>query len=991
MRHNITRHFLKIRNAAVFFVPVIIIALSLFFSPEMVLDKKKYFIDLTVTSDKIVPEESQWRKNLTPVVDHAPQTSLRPFRYRPYRIAALQGTTKAYITLPGTENYPGSEVAVLDTRTQTIKTKIKVGLFPYGIAAHPSGKWVIVTNRFSNFLSVINTDNQTVAFEIPVPFYCDDLVFSKDGTMLFISNFWKNQVFIVDLKISEQRLTGKLRQLGFDREDFFGSQKTQIEQWHVCEVCGWRSKTEIQCKQCGHKMISQNIETIIHEKTGVGSILRASCGTTQCHMYRTAGFYAGNDKEESFRSAVVHSSTLLGSVISTENGGWADGVDGRHHPKGVIFKDLENNFDYKRIAHWIENGNEGVGIPVGNKPRDLLLSPDGSTLYVANTGSLDISVIDVKTMRETKRIFTRSPVNDLVWVDGRIILATLGIGSGHPKQHNPGRESLDRNNPQTEFSIFRDKETGKPLPLEQQIPLGAFDDVDGTAQEKFRDITNDMVILHPDAGNVAAYKATRLFTRYTSDSFESMAGDTKGDVDQTLMKVVGAFPEQIVNVKNKIYVSMSGTFQVQEWLVDRNEKTVSQLHPQRVFRTEFKPGGISFADGHLIVLNQLSDSITFINLESGESTNISLRGDAPEFPSNDFERGEFFVQTSVFSADQDQSCVHCHYRDTSDGKAWSVSQVMGQTRDGKEKTGGSREIPDLRILTQKVPFFLEGILSLDEPLTMMMEHNPLIDFSEKTPIADFTDIFSDTKNQKSADGVVVATTAALELSGVTLSDLIKRRETFFKNLSIKYLGTSYSFRDFQKFIGVYQAGASRLLPNPMDKNELMVQVGKELFNSPKVGCAGCHPAPAFTDKINVYNQNKSFPPLVTPANRDNIHTLISADRIDYINGYVRSWDKQDKGRVEEHEGFYVAPSLRGIWARPPRFLHHGHAVSLREVIATPKHIALRHFSTERKDVSRPGNMEKGLNELNGVPDIHGVTSHLSVWEIECLIKFIQSI
>ena len=98
------------------------------------------------------------------------------------------------------------------------------------------------------------------------------------------------------------------------------------------------------------------------------------------------------------------------------------------------------------------------------------------------------------------------------------------------------------------------------------------------------------------------------------------------------------------------------------------------------------------------------------------------------FPANDFERGEFFVQTSVFSVDQDQSCVHCHYRDTSDGRRWSVSQVMGQSRDGQERTGGSREVPDLRNLVDEVPFFVEGTLTMDEPLTMMMEHNPLVDF-----------------------------------------------------------------------------------------------------------------------------------------------------------------------------------------------------------------------------------------------------------------------
>mgnify|MGYP001599704522 CR=1 FL=1 len=72
---------------------------------------------------------------------------------------------------------------------------------------------------------------------------------------------------------------------------------------------------------------------------------------------------------------------------------------------------------------------------------------------------------------------------------------------------------------------------------------------------------------------------------------------------------------------------------------------------------------------------------------TGASELVSLSRLEPAFPANDVERGEFFAQTSVFSADQDQSCVHCHYRDTSDGRKWSVSQVMGQSRGGEERTG----------------------------------------------------------------------------------------------------------------------------------------------------------------------------------------------------------------------------------------------------------------------------------------------------------------
>ena len=170
-----------------------------------------------------------------------------------------------------------------------------------------------------------------------------------------------------------------------------------------------------------------------------------------------------------------------------------------------------------------------------------------------------------------------------------------------------------------------------------------------------------------------------------------------------------------------------------------------------------------------------------------------------------------------------------------------------------------------------------------------------------------------------------------------------------------------------------------------------MEAPKTLFNDPKVGCASCHPAPTFTDKVHPHNENKSFPPLVSSSARDNTHTLISADRVDFLNGYQRPWDPDDVGRVESREGFFVAPSLRGIWARPPVFLHHGLAISVREVICTPDHPALRRLPHARHDIDRMTGREIGLNELNGLQDSHGTTSHLSVWEIECLLAFIQSI
>ena len=961
-------------------------------------------------TDPIVTNEvslDSWRRrSLRPVANPLPNAPVQPARCRPFHVATSMDGHKAYVTLAGKEIRPGSAVVVVDVPERREIGRISVGSHPCGIAVHPSGNWAVVANRFSNFLSVLDLKSDLVVAEIPVPFYCEDLIFDETGSVAYVTNFWLNQVLVVDLETDSEELVGQLRERGFDREAFFGKVKVASSSWTSCDACGWQDQMEVVsavCRRCGHSPVRQK-EHVVEERTSVGlsAILRAGCGTSDCHLYRTGDFYAGPDDDSIFQSAVVHSfpgdpdhSPLLRAVVAVQHGGWADAVDGRHHAGGVIFEDLDNNSDYQRLRDWISTGVVGPGISVGEKPRDLAISADGKTLYVANTGSADVSVVDLGELRETRRIYTRSAVNDIVAIENRLVLASLGLGSGHPKAHDEGRESADRDHPDAQFTLFRDLATGKPLMLDQQHPLGPYDNVDGTAQEKFRDITNDIILLDPAVDHVAAYVATEPLTRYTSDSFEALAGDKKGDVAASLMKVVGAFPEQIVLHRDHLYVTMSGTFQVQEWQVDLDASPESRLVPQRVFETEFKPTGIAAADNTLIVANHLSESITFIDLESNHSTHLSVSQLDSPFPTNDFERGEFFVQTSVFSVDQDQSCVHCHYRDTSDGRRWSVSQVMGQTRQGQECTGGSREVPDLRNLVDEVPFFVEGTLTMDEPLTMMMEHNPLVDFQGRTPAGDFSEIFASPDEleqfSRSADAVIVATGKKWDDEHIRLADLIKRREIHFGQIAERYLGDRYSFRDFQRFIGAYQEGEPRLLPNPVEPNNEMVRHGKALFNDPRVGCASCHPAPTFTDKVHPHNENKSFPPLVSAVNRDNIHTLISADRIDFLNGFQRSWDLDDTGRVERREGFFVAPSLRGIWARPPKFLHHGHAVSMREVVCTPDHPALRPFSRPRHDAPRPDGREIGFNELDGLPDTHGTTSHLSVWDIECLVAFIHSI
>jgi len=105
--------------------------------------------------------------------------------------------------------------------------------------------------------------------------------------------------------------------------------------------------------------------------------------------------------------------------------------------------------------------------------------------------------------------------------------------------------------------------------------------------------------------------------------------------------------------------------------------------------------------------------------------------------------------------------------------------------------------------------------------------------------------------------------------------------------------------------------------------------------------------------------------------------------------------------------------LRGIWDRPPVFLHNGMARTLREVVCSPGHPGLRRLTYEPLlggFPERPGRREVGFNttllaSTREPPqvqihlqagarigyDTHGGTSQLTRLQIDDLVNYLNSI
>ena len=976
--------------------------------------------------DKLTSEvwryQSEFKENdLTPVANNVPSRPSPPHRDKPTRVTLNKDATKLYVTLQGTENNPQNKLAVVDVITKKVIKRIDVGSRPYTSVLHPGGRFLVVTNEFSNYASVIDTRIDEVVNTIALDYYAQDIEFSEDGKRAWVAIRYLDQVFVVDLDETESNLYGRVKvQGGFDDQVFYGNKDLSEQTLSDLRIRGYSDEA---------------IQAADRNSTrGINAILRAKCST--CHNHPAGGFVSGADAKSNFLSAVENSiagdaykSSLLRAVIPKTLGGFGDeNITPEFHPGGALFK--KGDADLEQIVEWINQSYGGPGIPVGNDqahPKDLTLY--GKYLFVGNTGTMDVAVIDTDTNKLIGSIYTGNVASHLLVKDDMLIVLTMGAGFGATKERDPfGGESWDRNNPAAQFTVLRDPQKGyDAYPVDEQYVMGPFDAVDGTWNFKMRDIQNDVIAIDLSSINFQSiaeqgspdyflktikYEAHKNWVRYTSDTAEATTGDVKGDIPPELQRVPGSFPEWATIIGNKLYVSMSGTFEIVEWEINNDPDEPSErLVPLRKFDVGFRPVGITATNNKLFVANQMSETLTVIDLNANVSSEEIIVGDL-KVPavSTDAERGDVVVHSTIFSSDGDTSCAHCHYRDTGDGRAWGAAEVVGQNKWGHLTPGGTLGIPQIKNIYAIQPYYFEGTHILEEGQGAdINEPASSIDFDRPVWVGDYSQLASPVaENQRRLMHEELKERVEVNKLGSRWYDLEHRRNEFFKDQAKKYFGKEYNLAEFYPFLSAWMGDENRLLPTPFDKEHPSVKRGQQLFNSAQVMCGVCHTAPEFTNKTALLanNDRRALPQLTTMTRRDASYSLASVFAMETANGDPLGLEHEDKGRFEDKEGSFTTMTLRGIFDRPPVFLHHARARSLREVVLTPNHPAARKYLLPvmmGDEVVRKNQNETGFNELterstkgdldkqNRIIDSHGGTSHLRPGQIEDLVNFMKVI
>ncbi len=600
-----------------------------------------------------------------------------------------------------------------------------------------------------------------------------------------------------------------------------------------------------------------------------------------------------------------------------------------------------------------------VQVAVGPNPRDLAISPDGMTIAVASTTDLTVSLIDTSSVTERARVSLGSPANGLAWVGPWLIVPTTSASTHHHAFAGPDTDG-----------------DGNPG--------------DGTPNINFQDLQNDIAVL--DRDGLVAFRATsdsiccKDYRDVSPDDAERF-GNLLPPVNTWI--VGGALPEQVVADDDAVYVTYSGSNQVQRFGVDAE---TGRLSAGAVGSTGHGPHGLAIAGGEVLVVDRLGETVGRHDPITLERTGEFVVGDVSEgvFPATDAEIGELINQvTAPFSVDGDLSCTACHRDDGNVDKAFSMP-LTRESGVGLRMTMAYRAAGDTR------PWFHEAAMDHTNFKPVLNELARIENFCCTDPTlwpngapADCTSNpppeCSDT-SPGSSNGDDVVRGRGFEAGRPTR---FASRDAFISDAALTLIGRDQTFGDavsdldpitgdrlprkldfdgITRSIGAFLVTEPRLLPNPNDAESGSAQRGRVLFERLDVGCVTCHPAPTFavSESNNPFDLPLRMAPVVTPYR--------AADGTDLdalAPGFIDTFPDAEDGR-------FGVPTLRGIWDRAPSMLHHGQATGLREVVCTPGHPALR--PTER-----------GFNEIDGVPDTHGGTSHLNASEVDDLIAYMESL
>lgn len=596
--------------------------------------------------------------------------------------------------------------------------------------------------------------------------------------------------------------------------------------------------------------------------------------------------------------------------------------------------------------------------PTGNtelertNPRDLDLSADGKTLYVANTLGHTVAAINVEGDANTlTKVMPVGGLSTDVKIAGR-----WGIVSGQETNTRLNEPESGHGVPTKDANGTAIRNNGQPLGylpvMTDATKATTFDDI-GSELNIFDTTSNLFVYRYVDEGRDISQLVT-----------PGQFVDLHDHVDaQKIVK--GSGPEQMAIKGSMLFVTMANSEKVQVFRINLNANDPLQvLTPLDIeFTGGITPQGVEASpDGRTIyVANLQTEDVSFLSVDA--NGNLQRQGflpvgvtpstPDPEKGSNgqglfatDEEKGLRWFFSSAYSDDGHKSCGFCHWDGRQDGCQWNVAA---------NAVGGVKVCPQNKDISDNWPEWYEGLNN--DFMAYASACNGEVLLGERAPTPLFPQA-NQVDRMKAREDFVLRKTEEN-------SQAIGRSDLSGKAFKVGYFDMAY-------LQILWSQNERRLLPNPLAQFPDLDQAakiarGKQIFSTKVAqggaGCADCH-----------HNANKTTNGAVDDTFQDfNIHEpgVISESTVDGEGPFFRPTNDyfftrfappQDVGTPQNFSSRNTK-HLRAFWDSVPRWLHYGFAHTLRELLLPPDSPLLLpgergfNFRTVRTDQRR------GVNNL----------------------------
>jgi YVTN family beta-propeller protein len=291
-------------------------------------------------------------------------------------------------------NSAGDDVHVIDPATNKVVGIIHGIEVNHGAASAPDGRTLFVSNEGESTLDVVDTKSLKVTKSIPLSGHPNNIAISKDGKRVYVSIARApGAVDVIDTASLEDVKSIPV--------------KGAVHNTYVTPDGKFVVSGSIASKTI--TVIDQKTETPVWSATldlGIRPMAFSTNpdGSTKWIFVQLSdfnGFAVVDFATHKEINRITNPPLAAGKTAVHVGGNASHGMAVTADGKTLVVNSGENSALY---AYSLPDLKVLGGADVGKAPDWVTLTPDGKTAYVANAASNSVSVVDIKTMKETMRI-----------------------------------------------------------------------------------------------------------------------------------------------------------------------------------------------------------------------------------------------------------------------------------------------------------------------------------------------------------------------------------------------------------------------------------------------------------------------------------------------------------------------------------------------------------------------------------------------------------